>query len=404
MTEAVSHRWNFKQHIRAKAFGWRGSRLAIRRLNEASAEIRSMARQEPTEAAEGAVSLAERIWPAFEHIDTSSGALGAAVNRTLELLIPIIANAPGDRPERNRWLDRLWQAVLEDGVNYLSPIEEAWGELCASAEIASQWADQLLPLLQAAWSDPRPGNYVRGTDICLASLLAAGRHAELLAVLELKQRPIWPWRRYGIRALRAQGMIEAALTYAEASRGLNIPDSAVDAECEEILLAAGRRAEAYERYAITANLANTGLATFRQIAKKYPEVDPQRILRDLAEATGEPGRWFAAAKDTGHLDLALRFATTGRTDPKTLSRASRDFLESDPGFALRIGRLAVARILAGEGYEITALDLAGAVDHFLAAAERAGVGVNARNELGQMLAAHHEVPSFCHAAIIRRVR
>lgn len=254
-----------------------------------------MARQEPTEAAEGAVSLAERIWPAFEHIDTSSGALGAAVNRTLETLIPIIANAPADRPARNRRLDRLWQAVLEDGVNYLSPVEEAWGELCASAEIASQWADQILPLLRAAWSDPRPGNYVRGTDICLASLLAAGRHAELLAVLELKQRPIWPWRRYGIRALRAQGMLEAALTYAEASRGLNIPDSAVATECEEILLAAGRRAEAYERYAFTANLANTGLATFRQIAKKYPEVDPQRILTDLAEATGDPGRWFAAA-------------------------------------------------------------------------------------------------------------
>lgn len=404
MTKAVSHRWNFKQHIRAKAFGWRGSRLAIRRLNKASAEIRSMARREPTEAAEGAVSLAERIWPAFEHIDTSSGALGAAVSRTLEMLIPIIANAPADRPERNRWLDRLWQAVLEDGVSYLSPVEEAWGELCASAEIASQWADKILPLLRAAWSDPRPGNYVRGTDICLASLLAAGRHAELLAVLELKQRPIWPWRRYGIRALRAQGMHDAALTYAEASRGLNIPDWAIDAECEETLLAAGRRGEAYARYALTANQANTGLSAFRQIKRKYPEVEPQRILRDLAEASGDPGRWFAAAKDAGHRDLALRFATTGRTDPKTLSRASRDFLECDPVFALRIGRLAVARILAGDGYEITELDLAGAMDHFLAAAERAGVGVDARNELGKMLAAHHEVPSFCHAAIIRRMR
>lgn len=363
-----------------------------------------MARQEPTEAAEGAVSLAERIWPAFEHIDTSSGALGAAVNRTLETLIPIIACAPADRPARNRWLDRLWQAVLEDGVNYLSPVEEAWGELCASAEIAWQWADQILPLLRAAWSDPRPGNYVRGTDICLASLLAAGRHAELLAVLELKQRPIWPWRRYGIRALRAQGTLDAALTYAEASRGLNIPDSAVDIECEEILLAAGRRAEAYERYALTANQANTGLSAFRQIAKKYPEVDPQRILTDLAEATGDPGRWFAAAKDAGHLDLALRFATTGRTDPKTLSRASRDYLESDPVFALRIGRLAVDRILAGDGYEITALDLAGAVDHFLAAAERQGMSAGAQADLGKLLAAHPETPPFYRAPIMRRIR
>lgn len=194
-----------------------------------------------------------------------------------------------------------------------------------------------------------------------------------------------------------------ALAYAEASRGLNIPNSAVDAECEEILLAAGRREEAYPRYALTANQANTGLATFRQIAKKHPEIDPKRILTDLADASGDPGRWFAAAKDAGHLDLALRFATTGRTDPKTLSRASRDFLESDPTFALRVGRLAVERILAGYGYEITTLDLTVAVDHFLAAAEELGVASDARVDLGRMLAAQREVPSHFLAASARRI-
>ena len=45
-----------------------------------------------------------------------------------------------------------------------------------------------------------------------------------------------------------------------------------------------------------------------------------------------------------HLDLALPFAGNGRTDPKTLRRGSRDFLESDAVFALRIGCLAVDRI------------------------------------------------------------
>jgi len=39
-----------------------------------------------------AVSLMERIWPAFQDIDTSSGALGTAVARTLEQLIPILAD------------------------------------------------------------------------------------------------------------------------------------------------------------------------------------------------------------------------------------------------------------------------------------------------------------------------
>jgi hypothetical protein len=352
-------------------------------------------------AADGAVSLMERLWPAFEQIDTSSGALGGAVNWTLGELIPVIATAPADVKTRDRWLDRLWQAIQDDGVSYLWLAEERWGDLCASAEVASRWADVILPLLRRVWSEARPGDFVSGTDLCLSSLLAAGRYQELLDVLTLKERPIWPWRRYGIRALRAQGMLDEALTYAEASRGLNIPNSAVDAECEEILLAAGRRTEAYERYALTANQANTGLATFRQIAKKYPEVDPQRILTDLAEASGDPGRWFAAAKDAGHLDLALRFATTGRTDPKTLSRASRDFLESDPIFALRIGRLAVDRILAGYGYEITAVDLTGAVEHFMAAARRLGVDADAKSDLGRMLSAHPEAPSFFRSPIQR---
>ena len=48
-----------------------------------------MNRADPVTAAEGVVVLTERIWPAFEHIDTSSGALGSAVRRTLEDLVQI---------------------------------------------------------------------------------------------------------------------------------------------------------------------------------------------------------------------------------------------------------------------------------------------------------------------------
>jgi tetratricopeptide (TPR) repeat protein len=399
----ASHKWNFRQHLRTRAFGWRGSKLAIRRLKEAASEIRAVARRDLVLAADGAVGLIERIWPSFEHIDTSSGALGSAVNRTLGELIPFIAAAPADRGTRDQWLDRLWQAVLDDGVSYLSPVEEAWGDLCASPEVASRWADEILPLLRTAWSDPRPGSYVRGTAVCLASLLAAERHDELLEVLSLNRHPIWPWRRYGIRALVAEGRLDDALTYAEASRGLNIPDVAVDAECEEVLIAAGRREEAYRQYGLTANQAGTGLATFRQIVKKYPEINPKQILTDLADSSGDTGKWFAAAKDAGHLDMAVRFATAGHTDPRTLSRACRDFLESEPVFSLRVGRLAVERILAGDGFDITALDLSAAVDHFLEAAGRLGVAADAQRDLAQMLAAHPETPPFYRTPILRRV-
>ena len=118
-----------------------------------------------------------------------------------------------------------------------------------------------------------------------------------------------------------------------------------------------RENPAYRQYSLTANQADLGVVTFQRITRKYPEVDRRGVLADLADWSGEPGKWFAAARNDGHLDLALKFAEMGRTEPRTLSRASRDFFNSEPLFAFRVGRLAVERILAGDGYEITALDL-----------------------------------------------
>src|SRR6478672_7867430 len=76
----VERKWQFKTKFRAKAFGWRGSRLAISRLKEAVSEIKAVAKSDPVAAGDGAVSLMERIWPAFQDIDTSSGALGGRAN------------------------------------------------------------------------------------------------------------------------------------------------------------------------------------------------------------------------------------------------------------------------------------------------------------------------------------
>jgi hypothetical protein len=113
-------------------------------LKEAVAEIKKIAKVDPVTAADGVVSLMERIWPAFEHIDTSSGSLGGAVNWTQGELLPIVIDARADRKTRNKWLDRLWRAVQEDGVDCLWLVEDRWGELCGSPEIASSWADALL--------------------------------------------------------------------------------------------------------------------------------------------------------------------------------------------------------------------------------------------------------------------
>lgn len=385
---AARYSWTFKARLRSRAFGWRGSPLACQRLKEAVTEIKKVARTDPVTAGEGVVSLMERIWPAFQDVDTSSGALGAAVYWAQEELLPIAISAPADRKIRDKWLDRLWQAIEDDGADYLSLVGSRWGELCGSREVASEWADRFLSLLRTAWSDPRPGNCVRGTSVCLSSLLAAGRHRELLEVQALQQFPFWHDRKFGMQALMSEGRTEEALAYAEASRGLNQPDAAIDAACEKILLDLSRADEAYEKYALTANGSSTGLATFRALVRKYPGRDPKKILLDLATSSGEPGHWFAAAKDAGFLDLALEFANTGRTDPRTLSRASRDFLGKDARFCLDVGRLAIQRSLEGYGYELTGIDILDAYDHYMAAAQTLGIASQAHADVLAMATEH----------------
>jgi hypothetical protein len=401
--EQRAPKWVFKSYFRARAFGWRASRLATQRLNDAISEICANARRLPIDSAEGAVCLMERIGPTFELIDTSSGALSEAVNRSLAEIIPLVINAPADWKRRRRWLERLWKAIQTDTANYMAPVQEQWGELCGAADLASSWADRILPGLRAAWMDWRPGAYVKGTDLCLSSLLGGGRYQELLDVLALKQHPVWPWRRYGIRALAAQSLFDEALLYAEASRGLNIPNTAVDAECEEILLAAGRRQEAYRCYALRANQTDVGLVTFQKITRKYPDIDRKQVLTDLAEANGDPGKWFAAAKNEGELSMALELARKGRTEPRALSRAARDFLNSEPLFAFQVGRLAIERILAGSGYEITALDLLTACDNFVAAASRLGMSPEAKRELAEIVARYPEAPSLFRGVVSTRL-
>src|SRR5437764_6694691 len=65
------HRWAFKARFRSHAYGWRGSSLASTRLKEAVREINFVAKSDRVLAAEGCVSLMERLWPALEDIDTS---------------------------------------------------------------------------------------------------------------------------------------------------------------------------------------------------------------------------------------------------------------------------------------------------------------------------------------------
>jgi hypothetical protein len=104
----------------------------------------------------------------------------------------------------------------------------------------------------------------------------------------------------------------------------------------------------YERYALASNRGTSNIATYRSIVRKYPERDPSQILRDLVAATpGEEGQWFATAKEAGELELAARFANQSPCDPRTLTRAVRDFVDKNPEFALQAGLAAIRWLAQG---------------------------------------------------------
>jgi hypothetical protein len=369
-----THKWQFAARFRRHAFGWR-SATPIRRIKEALSEIKQVARKEPATAAEGAVSLLEKLSPALEQVDSSSGALGTAVNRAIATLIPIIAKADVDQGARRRWLERLWSAIQDDDIPYIEILGDYWGELCVTPELASAWADELLPTVEQVWSPQGTGyGYFKGIGACLASLYAAGRYDELLILLDRARFKWWGDRRWGVRALVAMGKKAEALRYAEDSKGLNAPLSDIARTCEEILLSSGLHDDAYRRYALEANQGPTNLATFRAIAKKYPHKPPAEILGDLVAMTpGAEGKWFAAAKDAGLFDMAIELATRSPTDPRTLVRAAKDYRAQRPNFAVASGLAALYWISLGHGYEITGMDVLNAYTAVMQAARGAEV-------------------------------
>ena len=403
MAPRGAHSWAFARRFRTRSFGWK-SQPAIARIREAVAEIAKVARTDPALAAEGAVLFLEKVSPALEHVDSSSGAMGTAVNRAIETLAALIARAPADDVTRDRWLARLWQAYTDDEMPYIELLGDHWGALCATPARASQWADRLLPPLRTSWADRRPGGYFRGTPLCLSSLLAAGRYQELLDLIETAPHVWWGDRQWGVRALAALGRVDDAVTYARSSLHQNDGPEAMVQLCEEILLAAGRADEAYRAYAVAANQGTSRLATFRAIARKYPDRAKTEILRDLIDSTpGDEGKWFATAKDLGLRDLAIQLAHWSPCDPKTLNRAARDAVTSDPAFAHETALASLRWLSEGWGYEITGLDVLTAYDMATRAAQALGCGEATRARIRALVEGDQSTGAFVRQVLHRHV-
>jgi hypothetical protein len=367
---AEARKWEFKSKFRANAYGWSGSRLAIDRLKAAASEIKSVAKSNPIIAGDGVVSLAERIWPAFQGIDSSSGVLGSAVFRTLDELIPILIAAPAEPATRRKWLARLFEAVQNDGVDYLSPLVERWGEIAQYPELMDEYANLMIGMVRRAWADHKTFSHVTGTSICLSCLLEIGRYDDLQEMLATHRTKFWPWHKFGARALVRQGLWEAAIAFAEATRAKTNPgffEASIDRFCETVLIEQGRSGEAYQNYGLRAAQGTTNLAAYRSLLRAYPGRDRRLILLDLIKSRGDKGKWFAAAKDAGFFDIAIECAATHGAEPSTLVRAARDFQGKEPKFAATVALLALSSFLNGGGYDPGPAEATDAVKYLLAA-------------------------------------
>ncbi len=385
----VIRKWEFRSKFRTNAYGWRGSSLAISSLKHAVAEIRAVAKLNPVLASDGIVTLAERIWPAFQGIDTSSGALGSAIYRTLNDLIPLLIAAPADQVTRGKWLARLYEAVQNDGVEYLSPLEERWGKIAQYRDLMDDYANRLIGLIRQAWSTDHEFAHINGLSICLSCLLERGRYDELQELLAIHRRKFWPWHKYGAEALVRQGMWEAARAFAEDARSKTNPgfyEASIDRFCEALLINHGRRDEAYRSYGLGAANGTTNLAIYRSLIRTYPERDPRQVLLDLIETRGDKGKWFAAAKDAGFFDIAIACAAAHGADPSTLVRAARDFQSKEPKFAATVALLALSSLLNGGGYDPRPSEASDALSYLLSASREIGAAGWALVELEKLAA------------------
>ena len=373
------HTWAFRARFRRTAFGWKGSNLAIERMHEALTEIRAVARQDPATAADGAVLFLEKL-----------------------SLAPLIATAPVGIATRQRWLDRLFEAIQDDDPPYIEHLGDHWGELCAAPELASAWADQLLPTQRSVLRERKRGTYAffSGTTLCYSALFKAGRHDELLELLALDPRPIWPYLIWGARVLEARGQVDEAIAYVREHAGSTTSLETIARFAEDALLKAGRRAEAFDQYALLANQANSNLSNFRALAKKYPELAPDKLLGHLIASTpAEPGKWFATAKTLKLFDRATQLAWASPCDPKTLTRAARDHLTKQPDFAMQAALAALHWMSMGHGYELTGFDAHEAHRLAIEAARNAQLGAQAQASIEQALAADRPMSAWLRGAL-----
>ena len=124
-------------------------------------------------------------------------------------------------------------------------------------------------------------------------------------------------------------------------------------------------------------------------------------LSDLiASQPGADGKWFAAAKEAGLYELAIELVARSPADPRTLTRAAKDYAVERPQFAVDAGMAALRWISLGHGYEITSLDVLDAYTAVIQAAAGAGMDEHrVRAQIQELIASPEPNKQFMRTAL-----
>lgn len=314
----------------------------------------------------------------------------AAVRGLVEVILRVGAEDGG--------LEALWAAFEAEPDGALAPLADAWGRLCGDPARAQRWAERLLPAVRERWL---AGEDAPASRACLGALLEAGRPGEVLALLAERPVGLWPERRFGVLAWAALGDVDRALAYAADSNPLgHAYEPEIAATCEAVLLAAGRREQAYRDYAFAANTRQNCLLSFRALVRRYPERAPAEVLSDLIEASpGQEGRWFATARALEFFELARELAERAPCDPRTLNRAARERLAVDPRFCLEIAIASLRSIADDHGFAIDGQDVYEAYDLVIQAAGLLGVEADAAARVQALCLANRPSSAWIHSLL-----
>ncbi len=123
----------------------------------------------------------------------------------------------------------------------------------------------------------------------------------------------------------------------------------------------------------------------------------------MATTPGDEGKWFATAKALGLFDEAILLANQAPCDPKTLTRAARDFADRRPAFAVEAGLTALRWLVEGHGYEITGADVWAAYTNTMKAAAQAGRAGEVRERIRRLVASETHADHFVTRSLGREL-